>query len=564
LTADLSHVGSPLYTALSAELHRRGIDTVFGLMGDDNALLISHLVSTYGIRYFGARHEAATVGMADGYSRTTGEPGVCFLSQGPGLTNALTALVTASRGDGRVLAIVGDSAAGLGSHPKAIDQEALFGVAGVACHRLERNGGLVAALDSWMSSASPSGVSVLVIRSDVLNGTVATVDAPPDAAHRGTSERLPVTPHAAEADVTRLVAALLSAERPVILAGRGAHAAGAGDALRELGARSGALLATTLKAKGLFGSDPWCIGIAGRLGTSVAIELLDEADLVVAFGTSLDPFTTREPRGFPLASIWRVDVRGDDGRSSAVDRTIIGDAGEVARAAIALLDERHEENLSGNAYRNRSTAQRIASALDDKIDGARSPMLPTDLFRVLNQVLPASRTIVVDGGHACGWPSALLDVPDPLSFIWTLDFGSVGMGLGVALGAAIGRPDVLTVLVVGDGGLMMSLGDLETASRYRLRLLVVVVDDAAFGAEMHYLRMMGMDDSSAVFPDMDLGRVAASLGHLGRVVLTCDELPEVLHAVEADAHPTLLDCKVDRGVCAPWLFEKLDYELRAM
>jgi thiamine pyrophosphate-dependent acetolactate synthase large subunit-like protein len=168
----------------------------------------------------------------------------------------------------------------------------------------------------------------------------------------------------------------------------------------------------------------------------------------------------------------------------------------------------------------------------------------------LDRLLPRNRTLVVDGGHFTGYPCTHMSVPDPSAFLFAIDFGSTGLGLGTAIGASIACPDRTTILVVGDGGLMMSIAELETVARYRLPLVIVVLNDGALSSEAHHLRIRGLAADAAYHDVPPLAAVATALGLGGRTVATTKDIS----AIRADDlnGPQLIDVLIDGDVMAEW------------
>jgi len=146
-------------------------------------------------------------------------------------------------------------------------------------------------------------------------------------------------------------------------------------------------------------------------------------------------------------------------------------------------------------------------------------------------------------------------VPDPAGFVFTQSFQSIGLGLANAVGAALARPDRLTVAALGDGGAMMGLPELETAARLRLPILFVIYDDAAYGAEVHHFRPMGHPVETVQFPDTDFAAIARGAGAEGVTVRTLADLAPVEDWLARRERPLLVDAKVDPDVCADWLEE---------
>ena len=145
---------------------------------------------------------------------------------------------------------------------------------------------------------------------------------------------------------------------------------------------------------------------------------------------------------------------------------------------------------------------------------------PRTLTIALDDLLPEERTVCTDSGHFLGYPAMYLDVPDQQGFVFPNAFQSVGLGLASGIGAAVARPERLSVAAVGDGGALMALGELETAARYRLPMLVVIYNDAAYGAEVHHFGPMGRPVELARFPQTDFAALARAAGAEGITVRT--------------------------------------------
>jgi thiamine pyrophosphate-dependent acetolactate synthase large subunit-like protein len=342
------------------------------------------------------------------------------------------------------------------------------------------------------------------------------------------------------------------AERPLILAGRGAL--GAREELEALGAQTGALLATSAVAHGLFAGLPYALGIAGGFSSALAAELLPQADVVVAFGATLNGWTTRHGALIgPGARVVQVDIEADAiGANRPVDVAVLGDAALTARAlTVALHDAAgwRTEQIAARIAHERWRDEPYADA------GTDAYIDPRTLSIALDDLLPAQRTVAVDSGHFTGWPSFFLGVPDARSWLFVNAFQAVGLALGNAIGAAVARPERLTVAAVGDGGAFLALAELETAARLGLRLLVVVYDDAAYGAEVHHFRTLGEEVSLAQFPDADLAGIARAAGAEGVTVRRTADLAAVGDWLQRGTGPLVLDAKVNPDVCADWLEE---------
>jgi len=173
----------------------------------------------------------------------------------------------------------------------------------------------------------------------------------------------------------------------------------------------------------------------------------------------------------------------------------------------------------------------------------------------LNQILPPERTLVVDAGRFSGFPIMYLAVPDPAGFVLATDFQALGLGLGNAIGAAVARPDRITVLFTGDGGMMMSLNESDTAVRYTLPLLIVIIKDAAYGAEVYFLQQLGLSTKQAEFNDPDFAAIAQGMGAQGLTVRSLGDLDTIRPWIAHPTGPLVVDCKVNPELQAQWVRE---------
>lgn len=516
------------------------------MMGEDTATLVTALACDHGIRHIRARHENAAVAMAGGYARVTGEPGVAIISRGPGLTNALTAITAAQRAGLPVVVVTGDEPTFDQPHVKSLRHAPVLDAVGVRSLRVETVSAIGRAVDDAFASAQSGTPTVINVATDTLDGEVGVVldgDAPELHA-----SQIPVDRDA----IARVAQKLKTSRRPMIIAGRGAVLAEAQDSLRELARRSGALLGTTLLAKGLFADDPFDLGVIGHFSTPVAEELVDEVDAVVAFGASLSRRSTSDGTQFADIYVARVD-NGAGGALSPptvdVDEEIGGDAREVAEAMLQHLSPDGRSGLRGMALAERLAAvdwKRLVpdNSSDDGID-------PHHLMLELDSVLPADRTLVVDAGAFAGFALKYLTF-DPRAFFAQIEFGTMGVGLGAAIGATVAARHTVTVLVAGDAGFLMSLSDIETAVRYRLPLVVVIVNDRALGAERHYLESLGMPYDEALISTPSFEELARGLGADGYTIRGHADLAGLAEPLAHLDGPLLIDCQVNPAVKGHW------------
>jgi len=342
------------------------------------------------------------------------------------------------------------------------------------------------------------------------------------------------------------VGIIAAARRPIVLAGQGASSAEAREALLRLAGRVGAPVATTLRGRDLFRGEPHNLGLFGTLSHEVALEAIDQSDCVIAFGASLNKWTTAEGATLKGKKVVHVDIdRGALAQYSGVHVGVVGDAVPVAEAFISWLDQ---AEIKPTGFASPQLADKLANrdehdykdlSTDETVD------LRTAMLRV-EEAFPKDRTLVHDGGRFIFQAFKLLHAPDPSAYVHTVNFGSIGLGMGNAVGASFGAPGRPVLLVTGDGGFMMGgLAEFSSAVRHNVDLVVVLFNDNAYGAEHIQFRNKDMDPAISTFEWPDFGPVATALGGRGFTVRNLAELDEALAAIEGRDRPILIDIKID-------------------
>ena len=539
--------------AVGRALAELGCRQVFGVVGSGNFVVTRALVEG-GAAFVAARHETAAVTMADAFARVSGEVGVATVHQGPGFTNALTGLAEAAKARTPLVVVAGDTSAAAVRSNFRVDQAAMAAAVGAVAERVHTP---ASALDDVARAVRRARLDrravALLLPLDV---QAAAAPGPGEAAPRAPTALVTRTRPAAGA-VAAAADLLARAERPAIVAGRGAVLAGARRPLEELAELTGAVLATSALANGMFAGNPYALGIAGGFASPVAADLLRQADLVVAAGASLNMWTTRHGGLIgPGARVVQIDCEIDAiGAHRPVELGVVGDVAETATELAVALRAR---GAAGTGFRRADVAARIAAGhwRDQPYEDAGGDRIdPRTLSIHLDRILPPERLLAIDSGHFMGWPAMYIDVPDPQGFVFTQAFQSIGLGLASAVGAALARPDRLTVAALGDGGALMAAGELETVGRLGLPLLVVVYNDAAYGAEVHHFGPGGEPLDTVTFPDTDFAALGRATGAEGVTVRRVDDLAAVERWLADRAGPLVVDAKVDPTVVAEWLAE---------
>ncbi|HUD86431.1 MAG TPA: thiamine pyrophosphate-binding protein [Xanthobacteraceae bacterium] len=538
-------------SVIAADLAGYGARRCFGLLGTAN-FKISHGLVEAGVELISARHECNAASMGDAYAKATGELTLVSVHSGPGLTNALTGIAEAAKSRTPLLVLAGDVPSGAVKNNFYIEQAEMVRAVGAVSERLHTpNSARDDTLRAVIRALRDRQTVVLSMPLDVQHTALAS-NLPP--------LELPPAPgrlHPDPRDVAKLADALMRAQRPLILGGRGAVIADAEATLVALADRVGALLATSVCGHGLFAGNPWSVGISGGFSSPVADELISESDVILAFGASLTQWTTKKGRLIaPGAVVAQVDIDMPKlGYQMPVQIAVHGDAKATAEALLAELDRRSASGKTGR--RSDAMRERIRAGDNHHYphpdESSEQFIDPRTLSKAVDAILPADRVVASDSGHFCGWVPRYLRVPNARASCLSHSFQSVGLGLPSAIGLAIANPKKLAVLGVGDGGFLMSIADLETAIRLGLRLCILVYNDSSYAAEVHYFRRQGFSVDIVQFPQTDFAAIARGYGARGVTVRTLADLAPVKDWV-ADGAPGVfvIDGKINPNLEADW------------
>lgn len=521
------------------------VSDVFGVMGNGNVYFLD-AAEQQGLRFTPVRHEGAAIAAADAYYRVSGRLAVGTTTYGPGYTNALTALAEAVQAQIPVVLVTGDAPTS-GARPQDVDQAAIAAGLGAATFTVTRD--------------AAGAITQQAVEYALTQRTAVVIAIPYDlAALEAEDENLP-EPTALEVtddvdgglgQVARLLA---GAKRPLILAGRGAHLAGAGPELRELADRLGALTAGTALALNLLQGEGY-VGVAGGFGTDTAAGLMGEADVVLVAGASLSPFTLRFGHLLgPDSTVIQIDTALQR-TNPRVDLFVSADAKSAAARLLGMLDGKAAADAwPAEATRRLAAGPGHDAGSDETPDGRLDPRA---LATALDAVLPERRTVVQDGGHFIGWAPMYWNIPRPQDLVMVgTAYQSIGLGLASAVGAARAVEDGRTlVLASGDGGFLMGLADLESLIGAARSAVVVIYNDAAYGAEIHQYGSQGLTEKPMLIPEVDFSGVARALGAESAIIRSLADLAALTDWIDAGAHGTFVaDCRITSSIRAPWLSE---------
>lgn len=512
-----------VFDVLASTFIRENVETCFALLGDANMNWATRL-SEKGCRMVYVRHEHCALAAAMAYARKSGDVGVATVTCGPGLTQLMTALPAAVRAHLPVVVFAGEAPLKSGWYNQAIDQAPLVTATGAAYHSLHMPERMpVAIRDAFLQARKERRPVVIGIPFDLQNRAWNGPVELPTPSHKLLPQLAPLEPNPGDvADAARLIE---TSDRVVVIAGLGAVEAEAGAACRALAARTGGLLATSLPARGLFHDDPYCIGISGSYTTEVGLEYLAEADLIVAVGCSLAFHLGGGGQLWPNAKVLHVDVEplAVSQAQEVASHHLRADARLGVEALTARLPERQ------TTWRSEAIATRIRETKPDSQVFEVEPGLldPSDVTEALEAALPIDWEMVNSSGHCSGFFAQMPSRPQE-RFLTIREFGAIGNGTSFAMGVAAARPDRTVVLFDGDGSFLMNIQELETIRRHGMNILIVVMNDGAYGSEVHKLRSEGLSEEGSVFGYSDFAGIARGFGLQGKTVTDLDEVPKLV------------------------------------
>jgi thiamine pyrophosphate-dependent acetolactate synthase large subunit-like protein len=543
---------STVAAIIARDIAGYGARRCFGLLGTAN-FKISHALVGAGVELISARHEGNAVSMADAYAKATGELTLVSVHSGPGLTNAMTGIAEAAKSRTPMMVLAGDVPTGAVKSNFHINQAELVRSVGAISERIHTpRSAREDTLRAVNCALRDRQTVVLSLPLDVQDTELATNPAPLELGPA------PGRLHPDPEGVRRLTDAMVRAQRPLILGGRGAVVSDAEPALLALAEHTGALLATTVCGHGLFAENPWSLGICGGFASPIADELIAESDLIAGFGASFTQWTTKRGRLIaPGAVVAQIDVeRAKLGYQMPIHHAVHGDAKATAEALSAELGRR---GMTGPRPGRRTDAVRARIRCGDnyhspyrEVSNARF-IDPRTLSKAVDAILPTDRVVASDSGHFCGWVPRYLRVTSPRASCLSHSFQSVGLGLASAIGLALANPGKLAVLGAGDGGFLMSIADLETALRLKLRLCILIYNDSSYAAEVHYFRRYGYAVDIVQFPDTDFAAIARGYGARAVTVRTLSDLdPLKAWVVERTPGVFVIDGKINPDLEADW------------
>jgi acetolactate synthase-1/2/3 large subunit len=548
---------------LAEYLERLGVEVIFGLCGHTNIAFLDALAKSR-IRFVSTRHEQVAAHAADGYARASGKVGVVLTHLGPGLTNATTGVANAALDSIPMVVIAGDVPSYYyGRHPhqevnlhQDADQSQIFRPFCKRVYRVDRTTDLPRIMERafHLAQSGRPGPVLVSIPMDFLSA-----DLPLNAFQQVPAEiaRPSIDPAAA----AKIVELLVNAARPVIYVGGGVISAGA---TAELAAFAEALelpVAHSLMGKGVMREDhPLLLGMTGFWGTPIANDMCRSADVMLAIGTRLAEASSSswDPRftfSAPPTRVIHIDADlAEIGRNLSTELGVVADAKLALAALTAAARGRAHRPRGDLRARIRDERAAFASKWAHQWQSSQFPMRPERILGELRQALPEDGYVVTDVGWNKNGVAQQFAIIVPGTFITPSGLATMGFGPSAVLGVKMAQPHRAAVALIGDGGFGSNPSVVATAMEAGLRVIWLVMDNAAFGTIAGLELAHFGTDFGCVFEcggqrpyRADYAAMARAYGARGVMLTAADELgPALRDALAADL-PTVIQAPMENA-----------------
>ena len=531
-------------------LRQEGVSKIFGIVGSSFLDIIDPLYDRDDIQFVGVRHEQGGALMADGYSRISGAPSVCLATNGPGVLNLTYGIASAYVGHSPVV-VLAPSASRDHQHrdsTQEFDQVSLFRPITKAAFQINKIERLPDALRHAfrVATSGKMGPVLLDIPRDLLPGGEVELDLLPPDTYRSGQTR-------SRGDrnlIDKAANLLLAARRPVILAGGGVQWSDAAEEVTRLADLLGAAIITSYgRADAVPNDHPHFLGHLGRLGSVEGIEAVRQADLILAVGTRLGQSTTfYDNRSIPVdAQIVQIEIDPEEiGRNYPVAVGIEGDAKAVTQGLIERVREVEPRPNPDWLEDIGDWAARRKERLEEEGRLDSDPVKPQRVYAELRKVMPRDAIVALDAGLSPNLGQDRLYFYQPHSLLTSLDLGGLGFSFPASLGAKLAAPSRPVVNFNGDGGFLFNAQEFETAVRYGLNVVTVILNNGSWGSEKAYQRYAFNEryvGADTVNPRFD--KYAELFGGTGFYLERPEDIGSAfLEALQADG-PSIIEIPID-------------------
>ncbi len=526
-------------------LVEQGVDTVFGFPGGSVISLYDELYRNAGrIRHLLTSHEQGAAHAADGYARASGKVGVVIATSGPGATNLVTGLATAYMDSIPVVAITGNVSTNLLGKDSFQEVDITGITMSITKHNfLVKDVDLLAATMRRAFEIARSGRPgpVLVdIPKNLFSSSANWEPATEPARGVFASQNGKTARSVSEPEMAEAAALIASARKPLIIAGGGVLASGAGEALRSLAELMDAPVALTLMGQGALPSrHPLCTGMVGMHGTRASNSAVRNSDLLLAIGTRFSDRVISDPGSFASSTqILHIDIDpAEIGKNVPCYHALVGDVGELLSRLLPRL-----ERVARPQWREQVDRWKTEPPPAKAADGI-SPRAAVEAIRA---AVPENSVITTEVGQHQIWTAQYYGFSEPRTFLSSGGLGTMGFGTGAAIGAQAALPDRQVVHIAGDGSFRMNFAELGTIAHYGLPILVVIMNNRTLGMVRQWQTILCQRRYSQTDLDRppDFVKLAEAFGIRAWRVERLADLEKSLARALGERSPALIDCAV--------------------
>ncbi len=540
-----------VYEALAESFIAEDVNDVFALLGDGNMHWSNAMVKK-GAKFIYTRHEHCAVSMAMAYARANNTVGVATVTCGPGLTQTMTALTTAVKAKIPLVVFAGESPISKDWYNQVLDQEPFVKACGADYFSIRHPKRIFTTVREVFFKAKKNNQPIVIgVPLDFQESNYEGKDKPQSSKLLGWQNQKP------EPDNLYLSKALdliLSSKKPILIAGLGAIKSGAKKECIEFAEKTNALLSTTLPARGLFYDHPFSIHLAGGFSSDIAREYFNNADLIISAGTSLASHAADAGKLYPKAKVIQIDLDPQPINQGRISSHVWLQADiKVAMQKInAELDKKIKSISTDKNWRDKNKINKMNTDLPDGKDfqvktGYLDPRL---VVKELDNVLPKDFYMVNSSGHCSYYPAHMLGRSNE-NFLTIREFGAIGNGLSYSIGAAIAKKNKQVALIDGDGGFYMHIQELETVVRNKLKMLFIVLNDEAYGSEIHKLRHDGLSDEGAVFGKSNLDNIGKGFGLQAKKINKLEDIKKAFDEFKKTDQSMIWDIPISDNILSP-------------
>ncbi len=521
-------------------LKEQGVDTVFGYPGgailNVYDALYKHSDEIYHVL---TSHEQGAAHAADGYARATGKVGVCLATSGPGATNLVTGIATAYMDSVPMVAIT----ANVGNSLLGRDSFQEIDITGITMPITKHN-----YIVKDVHKLAQTVRNAFRIAKEGRPGPVLidlTKDCTADVCEYTPVKPDPVLPFDSairEDDIIEAVKMIKKAKKPFVFVGGGAVTANASASLKEFVERVDAPVADTLMGKGAYdGTDRRYCGMLGMHGTKASNLGVSKCDLLITIGARFSDRVIGNAKRFAHnAKILQIDVDpAEINKNIVVNHSVIGDVDVVLKRLLPRLEQEDHKEWVDSVL---DLKERFPLKYDHRV------LTGPGIIEGIYEETKGDAIIVTEVGQHQMWAAQFYKYTRAHQLLTSGGLGTMGYGLGAALGAQVGRPDKQVINVAGDGCLRMNMNELATAARYNIPIIEVVVNNHVLGMVRQWQNLFyGQRYSQTVLQDkVDYVKLAEAMGCAAfRVTKPEDFAPTLRKAMELKT-PVLIDCIIDQ------------------